>query len=92
MPKLGIAVVRKLLARTAEEGSRNLLQAAFAAPESHGAYCSECQVKEYAFCLLPLCHLPLLLSRLPSPGTVNTKDVISGSQYILYLHIRKLIR
>jgi hypothetical protein len=39
--------MRKLLARTAEEGSRNLLQAAFAGPESHGTYCSECKVKEY---------------------------------------------
>ncbi|KUJ10894.1 putative short-chain dehydrogenase [Mollisia scopiformis] len=46
MAKVGITVMRVLLARTAEEGSRNLLQAAFAGPESHGAYCSECQVKE----------------------------------------------
>ena len=59
LPKLGIAVMRKLLARTAEEGSRTILQAAFAGPESHGAYCSECQVKEYA--------LPSLLPMLPHP-------------------------
>lgn len=48
MVRLGMAVVQKALARTAEEGSRNLLHAAFAGPKSHGAYCSECQVKEYA--------------------------------------------
>lgn len=47
--KLILSVMRKLLARTAEEGSRNLLQAAFAGPESHGTYCSECQVKECTF-------------------------------------------
>ncbi len=46
IPKLMMAAMRKLLARTAEEGSRNLLQAAFAGPDSHGSYCSECQVKE----------------------------------------------
>lgn len=67
IPRMGIAVMRKLLARTAEEGSRNLLQAAFAGPESHGAYCSECQVKEYVspfFCRYhlsssSLCTVPL---------------------------------
>ena len=46
IPKLAMAVMRKLLARSAEEGSRNILHAAFAGPESHGTYCSECQVKE----------------------------------------------
>lgn len=51
-----LAVMRKLLARTSEEGSRNLLQAAFVGPEGHGTYCSECQVKEYA--LPPSSPLP----------------------------------
>lgn len=45
--RMMLAVMRKFLARTSEQGSRNLLQAAFARSESHGAYCSECQVKEY---------------------------------------------
>jgi len=35
-----------LLARTSEEGSRNLLQAVFAGPDSHGKFCSECQIKD----------------------------------------------
>ncbi|CAK7236194.1 hypothetical protein SBRCBS47491_009553 [Sporothrix bragantina] len=43
--KVVLAIMRKLLARTAEAGSRTLLQAAFAGPDSHGAYCSECRVK-----------------------------------------------
>ena len=47
--RLGLVVIRRVLARTAEQGSRNLLYAAFAGPESHGAYCSECKVREYAF-------------------------------------------
>jgi len=42
-----MAVMRKLLARTAEEGSRNILQAVFAGPNSHGTYCSECQIKDH---------------------------------------------
>lgn len=49
LPKMGMVVIQQLLARTAEEGSRNIVQAAFAGPTSHGAYCSECQVKEYEF-------------------------------------------
>lgn len=54
--KLAMAAAKTLIARTAEEGSRNLLQAAFAGPESHGAYCSECRVKEYVVFLLgPFC-------------------------------------
>ncbi|KAM0553994.1 hypothetical protein ACHAPJ_007069 [Fusarium lateritium] len=46
MIKTGLAVMRLLLARSTEKGSRNFLHAAFAGPDSHGAYCSECQVKE----------------------------------------------
>lgn len=44
--KIAVATLRKLLARTAEEGSRTLLQAAMAGADSHGAYCSECRVKK----------------------------------------------
>ncbi|KIH93589.1 short chain dehydrogenase/reductase family oxidoreductase [Sporothrix brasiliensis 5110] len=43
--RLVLAAMRMLLARTAEEGSRTLLHAALAGPDSHGAYCSECRVK-----------------------------------------------
>ncbi|CAK7214753.1 hypothetical protein SCUCBS95973_002241 [Sporothrix curviconia] len=43
--KVVLAIMRKMLARTAEEGSRTLLHAALAGPDSHGAYCSECRVK-----------------------------------------------
>jgi len=53
--KLAMATMRKLLARTSEEGSRNLLQAVFAGPDSHGKFCSECQIKEY----VPLSLFPL---------------------------------
>ncbi|KAF5004846.1 hypothetical protein FDECE_8690 [Fusarium decemcellulare] len=35
------------LGRTAEQGSRTLLHAAFAGQESHGAYLSDCQIKEH---------------------------------------------
>lgn len=44
--RMAMAVMRKFLARSAEEGSRMLLYAAFAGPESHGSFCSECQVKD----------------------------------------------
>jgi len=57
--RMAMATMRKVLARTAEEGSRNLLQAAFAGPESHGAYCSECQIKEYVVRLTS--RLPMLI-------------------------------
>jgi hypothetical protein len=93
MPKLGIAVLRGLLARTAEEGSRNLLQAAFAGPESHGAYCSECQVKEYALpSLFP--HATFLHPTFPLAlfsGIGRPKDAVSGSGYVPHLHIHELI-
>ncbi|KAF7557022.1 hypothetical protein G7046_g6152 [Stylonectria norvegica] len=46
--RLAMAAMRKVLARTAEEGSRNIVTAAFSGPESHGSYCSECQVKDQA--------------------------------------------
>ena len=46
LSKFLMAVMRRFLARTAEEGSRTLLQAAFGGAETHGKYCSECQIKE----------------------------------------------
>ncbi|CAM1510741.1 Fc.00g082540.m01.CDS01 [Cosmosporella sp. VM-42] len=45
--RLMMAVMRKMLARTAEEGSRNILHAAFGPPDSHGSYYSECEVKDH---------------------------------------------
>jgi len=42
-----IGIMRTLLGRTAEEGSRTLLHAAVAGRESHGKYVSECQIREY---------------------------------------------
>ena len=39
--------VKFLIARTAEMGSRTLLHAAFAEPESHGKYLSACKIQEY---------------------------------------------
>ncbi|KAJ4248121.1 hypothetical protein NW762_012891 [Fusarium torreyae] len=47
MIKIGLVTARLLLARSTEKGSRNFLHAAFAGPDSHGAYCSECQVKDH---------------------------------------------
>jgi hypothetical protein len=44
--KMYIALLRKLVGRTAEEGSRTLLTAAFAGADGHGKYCSEAQIKE----------------------------------------------
>ncbi len=44
--RFAMAVFRRLLARTTEQGSRTLLHAALAGPESHGKFCSQCQVME----------------------------------------------
>ena len=41
-----IAIMRLLLGRTAEEGSRNLLYAAIAGGASNGKYVSACQIQE----------------------------------------------
>jgi len=41
-----IAVLKLLLARTSEQGSRTLLHAAVAGVESHGKYVSDCEIKE----------------------------------------------
>ena len=73
LPKLAMGVMRMLLARTAEEGSRNILQAVFAGPESHGSYRSECQVKEY-FPPFPFCPSPCSIRT----GTERRTCFISG--------------
>ncbi|KAL1612285.1 hypothetical protein SLS60_000509 [Paraconiothyrium brasiliense] len=44
--KILVKVFRALLARSTEKGSRTLLQAGFAGPDSHGKYCSECKIRE----------------------------------------------
>ncbi|KAJ9143866.1 putative Short-chain dehydrogenase [Pleurostoma richardsiae] len=44
--RLQIEVMRRLVGRTAEEGSRTLLHGAFAGPESHGKYLSACTTKD----------------------------------------------
>ena len=41
-----VTILRALLARTAEEGSRTLLHAATAGEKSHGKYLSDCEIKE----------------------------------------------
>lgn len=41
------SVVKLVLARTAEMGSRTLLHAAVAGPGSHGAYVSACEIQKY---------------------------------------------
>jgi NAD(P)-dependent dehydrogenase (short-subunit alcohol dehydrogenase family) len=46
IPQLIIGTMRRLLGRTAEEGSRTLLHAAVAGKESHGKYLSECEIRE----------------------------------------------
>ncbi|PVI05999.1 putative short-chain dehydrogenase [Periconia macrospinosa] len=43
--RLLMAIMRALLARSTEKGSRNLVQAAFAGSDSHGSYFSECRAK-----------------------------------------------
>jgi hypothetical protein len=43
---LRIAIMRLLLARTAEAGSRTLLQAVVAGEESHGKWLDSCETKE----------------------------------------------
>ena len=46
LTKIFVKILRALLARTAEEGSRNLLHAAVAGQDSHGKYLSDCEIKE----------------------------------------------
>lgn len=46
MQGMGLTVMKALLARTTEEGSRTLVHAAVVGMESHGKYLSECQEKE----------------------------------------------
>ena len=43
---LAIEMIRLLAARSAEKGSRTLLHASVAGEESHGKYCSDCEIKE----------------------------------------------
>ena len=43
---LMIAIMRLLLGRTAEQGSRTLLHAAVAGKESHGKFVSDCEIRE----------------------------------------------
>ena len=40
-------VLRAMMARTAEEGSRTILHGVIAGEESHGKHLSGCQIKEY---------------------------------------------
>ncbi len=44
--RLIIGTMRLALGRTAEEGSRTLLHAAVAGPDSHGKYLSACEIRE----------------------------------------------
>lgn len=44
--RIVFVTVQFFLARTAEMGSRTLLHAAFAGPESHGKYVSACEIQE----------------------------------------------
>jgi len=46
---LRIELFRLWLARTAEAGSRTILHAAVAGEESHGKFCSDCEIKEYVY-------------------------------------------
>lgn len=43
---LQIAIMRIFLARSAEVGSRTILHAAVAGPESHGEVCGDCEIRE----------------------------------------------
>ena len=43
-----ITVIKKLFCRTTEVGSRNLVHAGVAGPETHGKYVSDCQVRPCA--------------------------------------------
>lgn len=44
--KVQISIMRALLARSAEQGSRTLLHAAIAGKESHGCYLASCEIRE----------------------------------------------
>ncbi|KAI1113104.1 NAD(P)-binding protein [Nemania sp. NC0429] len=46
MQKVAFGVMKTLLARTTEEGSRTLVAAGIAGPESHGQYLEDCKVAE----------------------------------------------
>ncbi|KAK9489384.1 hypothetical protein V1508DRAFT_61248 [Lipomyces doorenjongii] len=47
--KSAVKLLRFFLARTSEEGSRNLLHAAMSGEESRGKYLSQCDIKEHWF-------------------------------------------
>lgn len=47
--RIQVGLLRLLFARTAEMGSRTLLHAAVAGPESHAQYLSDCAIKESVF-------------------------------------------
>jgi NAD(P)-dependent dehydrogenase (short-subunit alcohol dehydrogenase family) len=44
--RISVNVLRFLIGRTAEEGSRTLVHAALSGEESHGKYLSDCEIKE----------------------------------------------
>lgn len=44
--RMQIGLLRLLMARSTEVGSRTLIHAAVAGVDSHGKYCSECEIKE----------------------------------------------
>ncbi|KAK5163113.1 uncharacterized protein LTR77_010897 [Saxophila tyrrhenica] len=48
MSGIGIRIFMKLLARTTEVGSRTLVHAGLAEPETHGKYLSDCRITECA--------------------------------------------
>jgi retinol dehydrogenase-12 len=51
--RVQFAMMKLLLGRTAEQGSRNLLFGVCAGEESHGMFLSDCAVKEYV--QIPVC-------------------------------------
>lgn len=50
--KISMSILKMLIARSAEEGSRTLIAALVAGPESHGEYMADCAIARYDY----LCH------------------------------------
>jgi hypothetical protein len=46
MSRVGVSILRFLIGRTAEEGSRTLVHAGLSGKSSHGKYLSDCEIKE----------------------------------------------
>ena len=70
--RIRFALLRLIFARSAEMGSRTLLHASVAGEESHGKYCSDCEIKES---VRRLCRAQALSTRSPLADVIRRHSV-----------------